>query len=220
MTEPERKPTTTAEDWQRRYIAADTPWDSGRVDAELRRVIESGELAATAPASCRAIELGCGTGTNAVYLAEKGWEVTAVDFAPRALERAKLRASEAQNEGLIAAPSQPPRFVLGDVTHLDAVTGPFDFLFDRACYHCVRRAGQLGGYLATVRRLTESGSRLLIIAGNPDAGEAGGPPKVTAAELIGDFEKFCRIERLASVRFEEADGSDGPLGWSLLMTRR
>jgi ubiquinone/menaquinone biosynthesis C-methylase UbiE len=164
----------------------------------------------------RAIELGCGTGTNAVFLAEQGFEVTAVDFSPAAIERAKARAAAVT----FAEPLRVPRFVLGDVAKLEAVAGPFDFLFDRACYHCVRRAGQLSGYLATVRRLTVTGTQLLVLAGNPDAGEVGGPPKVTAAELVGDFEKLCRIERLVAVRFEEADGSPGPLGWSLLMTRR
>jgi len=219
MADSERKPTTTAEDWQRRYEQQDTPWDSGRVDTELRRFIESSEPNVPAIGS-RAIEFGCGTGTNAFYLAARGLKTTAVDFAPEAI----VLAGEKMFEVRIAAGSDHelnmPDFVDGDVTKLDDVTGPFDFLFDRACYHCVRRAGQLGGYLATVRRLMPSGSRLLVIAGNPDAGETGGPPKVTAAELVGDFEKLCRIERLTAVRFEEADGSAGPLGWSLLMTRR
>lgn len=215
MTEPERKPTTTADDWQRRYETEDTPWDSNRVDRELQRVVES--RATSLPASrLRALELGCGTGTNAVYLAERGFDVTGVDLAPRALERAATRAAATRfTDG-----ATPARFVVGDVTQLDDVVGPFDFVFDRGCYHCVRRAGLLGGYLATLRRLTTTGSRVLILAGNPDAGEAGGPPKVTATELAADFEKFCRIERLEVMRFQEADGADGPLGWSLLMTRR
>lgn len=219
MAEPERKPTTTADDWQRRYVDGDTPWDSGRVDRELQRLIESGDTDAP-NVGTRAIDLGCGTGINAVYLAEQGFEVTAVDLAPQALERAQLRVVERAIVGSFALGAVQPRFVLGDVTQLDDVAGPFDFVFDRGCYHCVRRAGLLGGYLATLRRLTTTGSRILILAGNPDAGEAGGPPKVTAAELAADFEKFCRIERLEAMRFQEADGSDGPLGWSLLMTRR
>jgi len=216
VTDRQRKPTTTAEDWQRRYELADTPWDSGRVDPELRRLIEAGD--STMPArGARVLELGCGTGTNAIYLAEQGFDVTAVDVAPRAIELAQARAA-------MKVVATPPRFVLADVVKLDddllSEVAQIDLVFDRGCYHCVRRAGLLGGYLATVRRLTVSGSRLLILAGNPDAGEPGGPPKVTAAELMADFEKLCRIDRLAAVRFEEADGSEGPLGWSLLMTRR
>jgi len=219
VTEPQRKPTTTAEDWQRRYEADDTPWDSGRVDPELERYFESGEPGVPA-SDARVIELGCGTGTNAIYLAARGLKTTAVDFAPEAIERARRKMLTIRFHGGVDRHVNLPDFILGDVTKLDDVAGPFDFLFDRACYHCVRRAGLLGGYLATVRRLMPAGSRLLVVAGNPDAGEPGGPPKVTAAELMSDFEKLCRIERLVATRFEEADGSAGPLGWSLLMTRR
>jgi SAM-dependent methyltransferase len=204
--EPKRPPTITADDWNRRYREADLPWDSGLVSRELRRVVESGEVA---PGT--AIELGCGTGTNAVWLAEQGFNVTAVDLAPLAIELAEARARAA---GVAV------RFVVGDVTRLDDVAGPLDFVFDRGCYHCVRRAGLLGGYLATVRRLTTPGARLFVLAGNPDAKEEGGPPKVTAAELVGDFEPFCRVERLTAFRFEDSGGIDGPLGWSCLLTRR
>lgn len=206
MPEPKRSPTVTADDWNRRYHEADVPWDSGRPSAELRRLVESGELA---PGSM--IEFGCGTGTNAVYLARHGFTVTAVDLAPLAVERAEAKAAEA---GVAV------RFVCGDVTKLDDVAGPFDFVFDRGCYHCVRRAGLLDGYLATVARLTQPGARLLVLAGNADSPEEFGPPKVAAAELAAEFEPLGRIERLAAFYFEDVGGVRGPLGWSCLLTRR
>ena len=206
MTEPQRPPTITADDWNRRYETADMPWDSGLVSRELRRIVEASEITHGA-----AIEFGCGTGTNAVYLAEQGFEVTGVDLAPLAVERAKAKAQ---------AGDVNVQFVCGDVTRLEQISGPFDFVFDRACYHCVRRAGLLGGYLKTVARLTRPGSRILVLAGNPDGGEAGGPPKVTAAELLGDFEPTFRLDRLEAFRFEDAGGVEAWLGWSCLMTRR
>lgn len=210
MSEP-KAPTISADDWQRRYLAGDAPWDSGLVSRELRQFVDSGDLAPLAANRTAAIELGCGTGTNAVYLAQQGFTVTAVDFAAEAVERAKARARAAVVD---------VRFVCGDATKLDDVTGPFDLVFDRACYHCVRRAGQLSGYVKTVERLTQPGARLFILAGNPDAGEAGGPPKVRAAELVGDFERSFRLERLTAFRFEDAAGVAGPLGWSAMFVRR
>ena len=206
MSEP-KAPTISADDWQRRYLAGDAPWDSGLVSRELRQLVDSGELAPPG----LAIELGCGTGTNAVYLAQQGFTVTAVDFAAEAVERAQARARAAAVD---------VRFVCGDATKLDDVAGPFDLVFDRACYHCVRRAGQLSDYVKTVERLTRPGARLFILAGNPDAGEAGGPPKVRGAELVGDFERSFRLERLTAFRFEDAAGVAGPLGWSAMFVRR
>ena len=199
------KPTTTADDWNRRYDTADTPWDTGLVSAELRRIVESGCI----PPST-AIEFGCGSGTNAIYLAQRGFTVTAVDLASTAIEQAEAKARAAGAQLTLLS---------GDVSKL-AVAGPFDFVFDRGCYHCVRRAGLLDGYLATLARVTKPGSRILVLAGNADAGTEEGPPKVRAAELTAEFEPLCRIERLAAFHFEDAGGAVGPLGWSCLLSRR
>ena len=213
MPEPhQRAPAITSADWQGRYEARETPWDTGIVDRELRDYIESGTLAPElAVKPCRALELGCGTGINAVFLAECGFDVTAVDFAANAVEAARRRAESA---------GRNIEFLTGDVTNLTEVAGPFSFVFDRGCYHCVRRAGGLGGYLKTLERITTARSRLLILAGNPDAGEPGGPPKVTAAEFCGDFQRHSQIERLVAMRFEEAGHVEGPLGWRLELVRR
>jgi SAM-dependent methyltransferase len=212
MPEPTKTPSTTSADWQARYNERNTPWDSGLVDRELRDYLARRELGQK---PCRALEFGCGTGINAVHMAEAGLAVTAVDFAPNAVEAARRRA-EAAGQTVERAIT----FVVGDVTNLTDVAGPFDFVFDRGCYHSVRRAGFLGGFLKTLDRLTTAGSRVLILAGNPDAGEPGGPPKVTAVELCGDFERNFRIEHLSAMRFEDAGNVDGPLGWRLEMVRR
>jgi methyl halide transferase len=214
MSEPQKTPSITPADWQARYDEKNTPWDSGLVDRDLQDYV-AGKLgdfvAGGAVQPCRALELGCGTGTNAVWLAERGFTVTAVDFAANAVDAARRRAEAAK---------QSIEFVTGDVTNLTEVAGPFPFVFDRGCYHCVRRAGGLGGYLKTLDRLTSAGSRVLILAGNPDSSEPGGPPKVTAGELCSDFERHFRIERLAAMRFEDAGHVDGPLGWRLELVRR
>src|SRR5438270_11643617 len=73
--------------WEERYRSGDTPWDTGRPSSELQRVIAEERI----PPS-RAIELGCGSGTNAVWLAKQGFEVTAVDLSPLAISRARERA--------------------------------------------------------------------------------------------------------------------------------
>ena len=89
-------------------------------------------------APARALDLGCGTGADAVYLAGHGWQTTGVDFAPEAIAAARKKAADA---GVDAA------FVVGDASRLaDAgVRGPFDLLLDVGCYHTIpagRRAGR------------------------------------------------------------------------------
>lgn len=76
----------------------------------------------------RAIDLGCGTGTDTVYLSRQGWEVTGVDMVPKALARARRRAMAA---------GVTPRFVNGDATRLRelGVGDGFTLLLDFGCYH-------------------------------------------------------------------------------------
>src|SRR5262249_31139609 len=76
--------------WDERYRTGDTPWNTGRPSTELVRVVTEDQVA-----PCRAIDLGCGTGTHAVWLARQGFDVTGVDLSPAAVERARRQAEAA-----------------------------------------------------------------------------------------------------------------------------
>jgi 2-polyprenyl-3-methyl-5-hydroxy-6-metoxy-1,4-benzoquinol methylase len=70
---------------------------------------------------CRTLDLGCGSGSNAIFLAQHGFRVTAVDFASSAIAKARRRA---------AAANVSIEFVSDDLTHPRRLVGPFDFLVD------------------------------------------------------------------------------------------
>jgi SAM-dependent methyltransferase len=192
-------------DWQNRYLSGDTPWDSGLPSRELQRVLVERKLTPG-----RALELGCGTGTNAVFLARQGFHVTAVDCAPLALERARSRA---------AAAGVTIDWHEADVQDFGAGLAPFDFIFDRGCYHCCRRV-DLAGYLATLQNVTRQGSVYLSLTGNANEQTEQGPPRVTDVEIRTELGGLFEIEQLRAFRFLDPGGVDGPLGWSCLMVRR
>jgi SAM-dependent methyltransferase len=100
------------------------PWD-GPPRAELVRLVEGGALTPARLPPGRAIDLGCGTGSNVRYLASHGFEATGIDFSPVALRIARQRAGA---EG----PESSIRFVEGDLTAttIPGVEGPFDLLID------------------------------------------------------------------------------------------
>jgi SAM-dependent methyltransferase len=102
------------------------PWDSGVSPPELLEFIENHKAG-------RAIDIGCGTGTNVVTLARAGWDVTGVDFAPRAirLARRKIEKSGVQAE-----------LFVGDATTLRGINGPFDLALDLGCYHGITKEGR------------------------------------------------------------------------------
>src|SRR5512141_2521730 len=96
-----------------RYFRA--PWDIAARD-ELVSLAESGCIK-----PCRAIDLGCGTGENAIYLAQKGFDVTGVDYAKAAIEKARRRAKDSGVQ---------VRFIVDDLTKLRHVSGTFGLLLD------------------------------------------------------------------------------------------
>lgn len=127
-----------------RYFRA--PWDTG-VREELMSLVEGGLIK-----PCRAIDLGCGTGANALYLAQKGFEVTGVDYAEAAIEKARGRAKEAGTQ---------VSFIVDDLTNLRHVSGTFDFLLDYGVLDDLR-PHQRELYLHNVLPLTHAGSHYLL----------------------------------------------------------
>jgi SAM-dependent methyltransferase len=192
--------------WDERYKSGETPWDSGRPSEELIRV-----LAETKIAPGRALELGCGTGTNAVWLAQHGFDVTAVDISALALEQARRRATEA---------GARVRFLQADVLHPPAeLTGPFDFLFDRGCYHVVRR-DNVEAFLQTLRQITRPGTVGLVLAGNAREPHEPGPPVVSESDLRAELGSVFEIEQLREFRFDtDEHGGVRFLAWSALLRR-
>jgi hypothetical protein len=145
-----------------------------------------------------------------VALARRGFQVVGVDCAPLALEQARRKAADAHVEA---------DFLEADVCKLERLGDPFDLIFDRGCYHCVRRA-DLAGYRRSLEKNSREGTLILILAGNSDDPLPGGPPKVNADQLREELGVLGRIERLQAFHFTDVGGAQGPLGWSCLITRQ
>lgn len=191
--------------WNRRYAAGDTPWDMRIPSRELTRVLDAGLIRGHT-----VLELGCGTGTNAVFLAERGFSVVGIDGAPLAIEQAQKLAT---------AHHVSVEWIVGDVGGLFPLQGTFDFVFDRGCFHCVRLANR-DGYLSNLKRHTHPGSQYLVLTGNANEVREGGPPRLTEQELRSDLEPLFVINELRPFQFDDPDAATGPLGWSCLATRQ
>ncbi len=188
------------ERWDSAY-RGDRPagWDTGLTAPPLKDAVESGVLK-----PCRVIAFGCGTGTNEIYLASRGFDVTAVDVAPSALG---LAAEKAQKAGVRV------RWLLADVLALPDLE-PFDLVFDRGCYHHVHYV-DAAGFVQTLRRLTHPGSRCLILSCNNDR-----PPGVREQHMRDDFSALFDFEWLRDSAIEGRDGSVRRESWSLMLRRK
>jgi ubiquinone/menaquinone biosynthesis C-methylase UbiE len=136
------------------YRLGFTPWDGHPLAQSLRNLIEGDGSPALPPG--RAIELGCGTGDTAIYLANHGWQVTAVDFVPKALEQAKAKA-RAQNVTV--------NFAHADVTRLssEGLGDDLALIVDNACLHNMSDTDR-DSYVREVSAVAAPGARLLIVA--------------------------------------------------------
>jgi cyclopropane fatty-acyl-phospholipid synthase-like methyltransferase len=104
--------------------------------------------------SGRALDLGCGTGTNCIYLARHGWEVVGVDFSILAIRQARRKA---RRTGVDC------QFYQGDVTDLAFLADPFDLALDIGCLHSLSPE-RWGRYAAEAARLVWPGGLYLLYA--------------------------------------------------------
>jgi SAM-dependent methyltransferase len=191
-------------DFTDRYLRGETPWDSGTPDEELLRVLSAGKLTGKT-----VLEFGCGTGTNAVELARRGFVVTAVDIAEPAIRIARDKARAA---------AVTVDFRVADVLK-DNLGGPYDILFDRGVYHCVRTI-DLKRFQEFLRKSTRPGSWWLSMAGNAKEDTDPGPPVVSEDEIRAELGPLFDILELHEFRFATKKADFRPLGWSILMRRR
>ncbi len=167
------------------------PWDSGISPPELLDFIDTHQAG-------RAIDLGCGTGTNVITLVQRGWQVTGIDFAPRAIQLARRKLKDAR---LVASLS------VGDVTRLDGPSGPFDLALDLGCFHGIANRE---AYLAGLNRLVVPSGHWLMYGffrSNPE--QAG--PGLTEADLrLIETHGFHLLSRKDGV-----DKREKPSAWFL-----
>ena len=158
-----------------RYWTGRPPWDTGITPPEVMDF-----LARTTPG--RAVDFGCGTGTNAITIAQHGWDVTAIDFSWRAIRLARRKARAA---------GASIRFLRRDVSRLEDLVGPFDFALDLGCFHSLEAAPQ-AGYAATIARVLRPGATLMMYAFL--APEEGRPAEAEIRRRFSDPFDLIRLE--------------------------
>ena len=141
--------------YQISYLLGFKPWDRGVIPRELASLVEGPD--ALPPG--KAIDIGCGTGTQAIYLARHGWRVTGVDIVDRVLDAARRKADAA---------GVSVEWKRGDVARLGEVAGEdrFELLFDQGCFHGLPDAAR-DGYAEGASSIASQGAHFLCAAFAP-----------------------------------------------------
>jgi methyl halide transferase len=188
--------------WNESYASGQPPWDTGQPEPLLVEFVTSGGIP-----PIRTLEVGAGTGTNAIWLAERGFDVLGVDVSPLAIERAQAK---------IKGRALRCRFATLDFLATPPPDGPFQFVFDRGCFHVFDEPRERQRFAAQVAAaLAPSGVWLSLIGSTEGPPREVGPPRRSVREVALAIEPALEIVELRSVAFR-----DNAKAWFCLSRQR
>jgi len=180
------------EEWDQiytRYPLETLPWELGKPRRVLVELVEKGLIQ-----KGKVLDICCGAGTNAVYLAEKGFQVTGIDISPKAIEYAKRKAQKANVK---------IRLLVENFLNLPFEDEEFDFVFDMGCFHHVK-ANDRSTFIKGVHRVLKKKSLYLMVCFSYRNGPSWNHfTKEHIFQLFSNHFEIKNIEHFASV---EGDG--------------
>jgi len=189
--------------WDESYAAGALPWDTGEPEPLLVEFVAAGRVR---PA--RTLEIGAGTGTNALWLAERGFEVLGIDVAALAVERATAKLN---------GRALRCRFATQDFLATAPPDGPFQFVFDRGCFHVFDEPEERADFAVRVAAILAPGGLWLSLIGSTEGPPREvGPPRRSAREVTVALEPALEIVELRAAEFHV----HGARAWFCLSRRR
>jgi 2-polyprenyl-3-methyl-5-hydroxy-6-metoxy-1,4-benzoquinol methylase len=178
----------------------DIPWNLETPPQALENLVRNGTIT-----PCKTVDLGCGAGNYAIYLASIGFDVTGIDISPCAIEIAKKSASQ---KGLDC------NFIVADVLgEMKEVQSTFDFAYDWEVLHHIFPSDR-EKYIRNVHKLLNPGGQYLSVCFSEENPQFGGVGKYrktplgtvlyfsSEEELRALYESFFKIEELRTIDIE------------------
>lgn len=179
------------------------PWDIGRPQPEFVRLAQAGEIVGSV------LDVGCGTGEHAIYLAGLGHEVLGVDGAPRAIEKARLKARERKSTAT---------FTVADALELAGLGRQFDTVIDSGLFH-VFSDDERPRFSDSLAQVVRPGGRYIMMCFSEKQPGDWGPRRVTQAEIRTAFREGWNIQEIRPARFVASIGDGEAQAWLALIRR-
>lgn len=192
---------TSYEKFLQRYEEDRVPWDSQSPPPEIIEL--AGQLSPG-----QALDLGCGYGRTAIYLAQHGWRVVGIDFVPQAIERAIQRAT-------VAGVESATEFYTASATDLSFLTGPFDLIIDIGCMHSFSDE-MLSAYRDELGRLLAAGGLYVLFAhlrSEDDPVEDDTPKWIDEAWIYRQLSDYFELEKVEIGTTQVEDKPPWKSGW-------
>lgn len=180
------------------------PWDIGRPQGEFVRLAEEGKVKGDV------IDIGCGTGENAIMFASMGHKVLGVDSSPLAIEKAKAKGKQRKS---------PAEFVVANALDLESIGRKFDEAIDCGLFH-VFSDRERGSFAKSLRGvLNPGGVYFMLCFSDREPSDWGGPRRVTKEEIRSTFSSGWRVNWIRPARFESQYHDVGGHGWLSSITK-
>ncbi len=179
------------------------PWDIGRPQREIVHLEEAGKI------SGDVLDVGCGTGENALFLSSRGHDVWGVDSAPAAIEIARKNAEE---RGLAAT------FLVKDTFNLHEIGRTFDTVIDSGLFHTLSDPERLC-FVRNLSEVLKPGGTYFMLAFSELEPGGYGPRRITKKEIQAAFSDGWRINKIQSAVFESRTRPEGSRAWLSSITK-
>ncbi len=190
-SDQESAPASATDRFAEYYAMPRAPWDIGRPQTPF--------VGAADRIGLRVLDIGCGTGDLAIWLAERGRAVTGIDFLDPPLAVARHKTAE---RGVAV------NFLRMDALAVGEVPERFDAVTDCGLFHTFDDAAR-AAYVHGLARLLEPGSRVFLLCMSTAEPGTQGPRRVSEPELREAFSDGWEIESLEPTRFEVVPGIPG-----------
>lgn len=179
------------------------PWDIGVPSQHLVEVIEKEKVK-----PCPALDICCGTGTEAIYLAEKGFKISAIDVSKEAIKIAERKAQDAKIQ---------VDFRVGNVLEMPFQDNSFGFVNDRGCFHCFSPAYRKW-FAGEIHRVMKRGGKYLLRCFSDEEPGEWGPYRISKREIRETFSEYFEISEIQDTLLRGRVSSHR--GYCCLMERR
>ena len=186
-----------------------TPWEIGHHDKNLEKVFLSDRRE-----SLSVLELGCGTGNDAIWFAKRGFDVTAIDVSEREINLAKEKSKRMLNID----------YIIDDI-YTFSTKKKFDIIYDRGCIHNVQfNVGDksLQILFSKLHEMLKDDGKIIILTGNPnhEESEYTSPTPVNIWTIEMSIKKLLKIKLVKEIMFEQNEGYDDSLGWLFILEKK
>src|SRR3989449_9101148 len=182
------------------------PWDIGRPQPSFVELVQAGELN-----KGRVLDVGCGTGENALYLADRGFSVVGVDLSSRAIDAAKTKGSERKLK---------VDFRLANALHLDFKIACFDNTIDSGLFHTFNDNDRVVFAREIARVLKTDGRYFMLCFSDKEPTNWGGPRRVTKEEIEATFSLLFNINFIKDAYFATRIHNNGGRAYLTSATKK